>query len=125
MFRTLNTVAIAGAMAAAVVLVSPAQADVGNCVQQYYDQNHYNWLAFRNGCGQSIYVVFVRGDNGGSIGAMNLGPGRHDSTGLSSQEVSSKGGIRIAVCAQGEVPISTRTRRYWTNGNDRFFCKDD
>jgi hypothetical protein len=113
-------------IAAALVwsAVPAAQAQVANCVQQFYDASYNNWLAFRNGCSQAIYVAIVRGDGRGSVGALDIGPGRHQSTGLSAREVSEMGNVRFAVCPKGAIPISGSTRKYWRNPDDQYVCKN-
>lgn len=113
-------------IAAALVwsAIQPAQADVGNCVRQFYDTDYNNWLAFQNQCSQGIYVVILRGDGRGRVGALDIGAGRQHSTGLSAREVSEMGNVRFAVCPKGAIPISARTRSYWSTPDDQYVCRD-
>jgi hypothetical protein len=93
------------------------------CVHQFYDSQMYNWLAFENNCSESLNVTFVpyiAGHGGG--GAMELRPGRHDSTGLSRREVGDNGGFELYVCPAGYIPVGPDDR-YVTRVIPQFRCK--
>ena len=93
------------------------------CIRQFYDSSMYNWLSYENTCGQSLSVVFVPNEPGhGGGGAMDLGPGRHNSTGLSSSEVRDNGGFELYVCPSGYVPVGP-DNRYVTRVIPEFRCK--
>jgi len=67
------------------------------CVQGYYDANNYNWLTYRNTCNEAVHVTMVSGD-GSNVGAIDLGPGRHDGPGLTAREVRAIGGMEAFPC---------------------------
>ena len=67
------------------------------CVQGYYDPSNYNWLTYRNTCNEAIHVTMVSGD-GSNVGAIDLGPGRHDGPGLTAKEVRAIGGMEAYAC---------------------------
>jgi hypothetical protein len=54
---------------------------------------------------------------------MDLGPGRHDSTGWSRRQVSDDGGIMWAVCQIGETPLEVDGRTYWNGRSGKHVCK--
>lgn len=67
------------------------------CIQESYDPNNYNWLTYKNNCNQSIHLTMVSGD-GSNVGAIDLGPGRHDGPGLTAREVRAIGGMEAYAC---------------------------
>jgi hypothetical protein len=97
--------------------------EYNGCIRQYYDPNMYNWLSYENTCSQSLSVVFVANEPGhGGGGAMDLGPGRHNSTGLTRREVDSNGGFELYVCPAGYVPVGP-DGQYVTRVIPQFRCK--
>lgn len=99
------------------------QPEFNGCIRQYYDSHMYNWLAYENNCSQSLSVVFVpNGPGHGGGGAMDLGPNRHGSTGLSSNEVRANGGFELYVCPSGYIPVGPDDR-YVTRVIPEFRCK--
>lgn len=96
--------------------------EFNGCVRQYYDSGMYNWLAFENTCSQSLNIVFVPNSPGYGGGAMDVGPGRHGSTGFSRSEVESKGGFELYVCPSGYNPVGP-DNQYVTRVIPEFRCK--
>ena len=93
------------------------------CIRQFYDPSMYNWMTYENNCGQSLSVTFVPNEPGhGGGGAMDLGPGRHSSIGLSSSEVRDNGGFELYVCPSGYIPVGP-DNRYVTRVIPEFRCK--
>lgn len=93
------------------------------CIRQFYDPAMYNWLAYENTCSQSLSVTFVPYQPGhGGGGAVDLGPGRHSSTGLSRREVHDNGGFELYVCPAGYIPVGP-DGRYITRVIPEFRCK--
>lgn len=93
------------------------------CVTGFYDQNLHGWYSFQNNCGQaiSLYYVPLSGSSGG--GQMDLGAGRHDSTGHDRSEISSMGGgYAVYVCPARHSPI-TDDNETPTVPNQRFTCR--
>ena len=85
-----------------VAMKSPANAQqfaspATQCLQGYYDPNSYNWLTYRNNCNEEVHVTLVSGD-GSNVGAIDLGPGRHDGPGLTANEVRAIGGMEAYAC---------------------------
>lgn len=84
------------------------------CSDVFYDPNHYNWLAVRNGCNEALHVTFRFADGNG--GATDVAPGGHASTGYSREEVERHGGLpTLATCRVGYSPIDA-DRRPWSGG---------
>jgi hypothetical protein len=102
------------------------QPTFNNCIRQYYDPQAYNWLAFQNTCGRALSVTFVSRNSGGSVwGTMDsLGPGQHDNTGHSRQEVEDAGGAEIYVCPKGYQPVDSADRPVGTRYLTEFSCKN-
>ena len=97
--------------------------EFNGCIRQFYDSNMYNWLSYENTCSQSLSVVFVPNDPGhGGGGAIDIGPGRHSSTGLNSSEVRDNGGFELYVCPSGFIPVGP-DNRYVTRVIPEFRCK--
>ena len=94
------------------------------CIQQFYDRDVYNWLSFRNGCSESVTVVFIPNNPGYGGSSMNLGPGRKDNTGYSRSEVNAKQGFELYVCPYGYLNVDAEDR-YVNRVNTRFRCKQD
>jgi hypothetical protein len=78
-----------------------------SCVRQFFDPNTYNWLSFENNCGQAIYINYIPHRPGGWAmgGGMQLAPGNHNNTGLSSAEIDQTGGYDLYVCPTDSVPV--------------------
>jgi hypothetical protein len=78
-----------------------------SCVRQFWDPDNYNWLSFENNCGQAIYVNYIPHRPGGWAmgGGMNLAPGNHNNTGLSSADINQTGGFDLYVCPTDSVPV--------------------
>jgi hypothetical protein len=97
--------------------------EYNGCIRQFYDPTMYNWLAYENTCSQSLSVTFVPNQPGhGGGGAMDLRPGRHNSTGLSSREVRDNGGFELYVCPAGYLPVGP-DGLYVTRVIPEFRCK--
>ena len=97
-----------------------AGAMYNSCIQQFYDRDMYNWLSFRNTCGNALNVTY-RWNNGTAGGAVRLQPGDKESIGYTSEQVHSKGGATLAVCRLGWIPVDGNNQ-YWTGGQYR--CKE-
>ena len=75
------------------------------CIRQFYHSNMYNWLSYENTCSQSLSIVYIPRSPGYGASQMDLGSGRHNSTGYSRSEVQSKNGFELYVCPSGYVPV--------------------
>jgi hypothetical protein len=95
-----------------------------SCVQQFYDPQSYNWLAFENECSDGIKIVFVPNGPGGSGGEMDLAPGRHEGTGQTASEVSRHNGFKLFVCPANHVPVDSQDR-YVNRNTTAFHCKEE
>lgn len=91
-----------------------------DCVDAFFDANMYGWYSFRNSCNIPVKIAY-QGHDGLMKGALTLGPGRSDSTGSSSREVASHGGVRFVACDGDETPMGS-DGRYW-DGTKEFWCK--
>ena len=110
----------ATATASAQQYVTP---QFNGCIRQFYDPAMYNWLAYENTCSESLSVTFVPNQPGhGGGGAMDLGPGRHSSIGLSRAEVQDNGGFELYVCPVGYIPVGPNGG-YVTRVIPEFRCK--
>jgi hypothetical protein len=109
MFRKLVKLALPGALFLIGMGVAGAQTSkptvegLNNCVNSFYDPKSYNWLAFQNTCNAAINVRFVFNDASAATGSMDLGPGRHSSTGRSAKEITDHGGMSYYACPQGYI----------------------
>jgi hypothetical protein len=111
---------LGGSAAFAQQYVTP---EYNGCIRQFYDPSMYNWLAYENTCSQSLTVTFVPYQPGhGGGGAMDLGAGRHHSTGLSASEVRNNGGFELYVCPAGYIPVGP-DGQYVTRVIPEFRCK--
>ena len=93
-----------------------------NCVKSFYDPNYYNWLAYQNVCSEAIHINYICRSCGERMGsAMELAPGRKQSTGLSGPEVKKKGGIAYAVCREGYHAVNPNGD--WWQPNQQYMCR--
>jgi hypothetical protein len=128
MFAKLVKLALPGALFLIGMGVAEAQNSkptvegVNNCVNQFYDQKSYNWLAFQNTCNQTINIRFVFNDASAATGSMDLSAGRHSSTGRSAKEINDHGGLSFYACPEGYLAADV-------NGNliqshvDEYVCR--
>ncbi len=91
------------------------------CVRQYYDARMYGWLTLENTCADAISVTY-QGKVKPWTGTVDLGPGRHTSIGLSPREVEDKGGLVVAVCHQGFVPVES-SGNMWRHPGAPYRCR--
>lgn len=76
------------------------------CVQQFYDQHNYGWLALQNKCRQAVSVTFVGANSSAGVwGSMNLESGEKKSTGHDQLAVASAGAVTLYVCPKGYDPV--------------------
>jgi hypothetical protein len=93
-----------------------------NCLREYYDPNSYNWLTYQNTCGQAIHITMV-GRDGTPVGAIDIGPGRHDGPGLSAREVNAMGGMEAYACPAHYVAVEADDTVIRTQVVSSFSCK--
>jgi hypothetical protein len=96
--------------------------EYNNCVREFYDPAMYNWLSYENVCGHGISVVYIPYHPGYGGSQIDLGPGRHNSTGYSRSEVQQKGGFELYICPSGYVPVDANNG-YVNRVNTQFRCK--
>jgi hypothetical protein len=96
--------------------------EFNQCIREFYDPAMYHWLAYENLCGHSISIVYIPYHPGYGGSLMDLGPGRHSSTGFDRREVQEKGGFELYVCPAGYSPVDAQNN-YVTRVNTRFRCK--
>jgi hypothetical protein len=89
----------------------------GECTDVYYDARNYNWMSIRNNCGIDVTATFNWG-NGTRGGAIDLDSGKSGSTGMSSKEVTERGGILVAICRRGFIPVDSDDKN-WLRGSYR------
>jgi hypothetical protein len=90
------------------------------CVETFFDQSMYGWLALRNTCTMSISVTHM-GRDGTHSGSVDIRAGGHVSTGYSRTEWEQAGGIVFAVCNGGYRTIEAN-RQFWSHPNADFLC---
>jgi hypothetical protein len=96
--------------------------EYSNCIREYYDPAMYSWLSYENVCGHGISIVYVPYNPGYGASQMDLGSGRHSSTGFDRHEVQEKGGFEVYVCPAGYVPVDANNN-YVNRVNIRFRCR--
>lgn len=92
-----------------------------HCVERFYDPAMHNWYSFRNNCSEAVSITY-HGVNGGGGGAMDLSPGRKDSTGWGQDHVASLGGYSVAICPKGYRPVDAQDQ-YWNQRSTGYRCK--
>jgi len=92
---------------------------VPQCLAHFNDS--HNWMAYRNTCNVTIYVAWI-GQNGHLSGSAPLNAGETTSTGWSSTEVSSAGGLTSFACPTSYIPVDANDR-FVTSPVARYFCK--
>jgi hypothetical protein len=118
-FPILTLMMLLSTSAFAQAYVSP---EYNNCIREFYDPAMYNWLSYENVCGHGISIVYVPYRPGYGASQMELGPGRHNSTGWSRSEVQEKGGFGLYICAAGYIPVDANSQ-YVNRVNTQFRCK--
>jgi hypothetical protein len=95
------------------------------CIRQYYEEESH-WLAFENTCSEPLYVLYIPFNPGYGYGggSMDIGAGRHSSTGQSRREVDEKRGFELYVCPEGYFPVDANDRLV-ERVNTRFRCKQE
>jgi hypothetical protein len=121
-------VLLLGAVAACSVKPAASQQYVypsyNYCVQQFYDQSMYGWLAIRNNCSQALSITFAARSGGTGVwGSMDLGAGRQSSTGRSAAEINNAGGLEIYACPKGYVAVDAQDNVIMTRAVSGFRCK--
>jgi hypothetical protein len=94
----------------------------GSCITEFLDPKMYNWLALRNTCSESLYLMWLPKTGRGPDGAWTLSPGATTSTGYSRQEVDAKGGFQFYICPAGFVPVDSGGA-YVQRLNTSYWCK--
>lgn len=95
-----------------------------SCVRAFYDPQMYNWLAFENTCTVSMHLTFIFAtEQSGS--AMDLGPGRHDSTGDSAGDVRGRLGdaYKVFPCPAGSYAVNPGGRSGVTYSSTTYQCQ--
>ncbi len=92
------------------------------CITEFYDPKTYNWLSYRNGCVESLRILFLPNNGAHFASSMTLKSGRSDSTGYSKSEVEAKHGFTKAICQDGWLPVDEHDR-VWNSSNGRYRCK--
>jgi hypothetical protein len=82
----------------------------GSCVSAFYDSSFYNWLAFRNTCNQSMYLMWIAYNPGYGGWSWTLRPNQKTSTGYSRSEWASKRGYQMFLCPAGYIPVDSRNQ---------------
>ena len=118
-FSMMTLLVLLSTAASGQEFVSP---EFNNCVREFYDPAMYNWLSYENVCGHGISVVFIPYNPGYGGSEMDLGAGRHDSTGWNRREVQEKGGFELYICPAGYVPVDANNQ-YVNRVNTQFRCK--
>ena len=95
------------------------------CVQQFYDQQTYGWLALQNNCHQALSVTFAGANSSAGVwGSMDLDPGRKKSTGHDRSAVMAAGGLTLYVCPKGYDPVEPFTHKVIGSQKvDAYTCK--
>jgi hypothetical protein len=91
-----------------------------NCISFFYDRDRYNWYSFRNNCSETLHVTYGLKLQGG-LSATDVAAGGKQSTGWDSAYVTKGGGVNMAVCRAGYIPVLS-SGAYWTLGSS-YSCK--
>jgi hypothetical protein len=93
----------------------------GSCVSAFYDSSYYNWLAFRNTCSQSIYLLWIARNPGYGGSSWTIRPNQKTSTGYSRSEWARRQGYQLFICPAGYSPVDSRNQ-YVNRVNTPYRC---
>ncbi|HLZ14201.1 MAG TPA: hypothetical protein VKP58_16590 [Candidatus Acidoferrum sp.] len=96
-----------------------------NCIREFWDPQHYNWLSFENDCGQAIHLTFIAKSPNDHFGAAatDLAAGQATNTGWSKADVDAKGNFAMFICPAGSVAVDASTDQAITSPNANYHCK--
>jgi hypothetical protein len=96
--------------------------EFNNCITEYYDQANYGWFTYQNNCSEAVHITFCARLTQ-YCGAMDLRPGRHDSTGDTQRETAEKGGYVAYVCRMDAYAVDSNNQNVSSARVTAFRCR--
>ena len=94
-----------------------------SCVEGFWDSQLYGWRAFRNNCGQPIYLTWIGRTSGGAFSA-DVPEGGKTNTGFTRSEVEEMGGFNFFVCPIHYIPVDASGEQV-SSAYSNYRCRRD